>query len=83
MCRSGCKTQDHPTWGACARAARLSIGHPEGQAWAKGDAEVDQYKQARRDGLEPSGIYPEHVEAAYRMRDFEDTIPEGYLESEE
>jgi hypothetical protein len=33
--------------------------------------------------LSPEGIYPEHVEAAYRKRDFEDKIPEGYLESEE
>lgn len=83
MCRSGCKTKDHNSWGECARAAHLRIGHVQGQEWAKGDAEVDQYKAARRDGLSPTGIYPEHVEAAYRMREIEDKIPEGYLESEE
>lgn len=83
MCRSGCKTQDHANWGECARAAHLNIGSVHGQEWKKGDAEVDLYKQARADGLSPEGIYPEHVEAAYRERDFVDKIPEGYLESEE
>ena len=80
MCRSGCKTNDHENWGACARAARLSIGDVRATEWAAGDAEIDGYKQARRDGLTPTGIYKADVEQAYRTKEADDTIAAAIAE---
>jgi hypothetical protein len=55
-CRSSCPTQDHGSWGACARSARLQIGtiqnRPHAKAW---DAEIAAYKDARRQGVQPAG----------------------------
>lgn len=74
MCRSGCKTQDHENWGQCARAARVSIGDVRGETWAAGDRESDTYRQARRDGLVPEGIYKADVEKAYRKKETDDAV---------
>jgi hypothetical protein len=56
MCRTGCPTGDHPTWGACARAARLQVAPIANVAGAKAwDVELDAYRSARRQGVQPSG----------------------------
>lgn len=58
-CRSGCLTQDHAGWGACARAARLQIdrhafaGHRPAEK--DKDARLTRYESARRSGLQPAG----------------------------
>lgn len=57
MCRSGCPTQDHDSWGACLRAANLQVqpgimDAPSRRAW---DGELKAYADARRQGLQPSG----------------------------
>lgn len=60
-CTSGCPTQDHESWGACARAKHL---HVEGCADWKGldrtkqkkwDRELDAYQSAKSDGIQPDG----------------------------
>ena len=55
-CRTGCKTQDHGTFGACARASRLQI---DTYALAHGGEEqakvreLDFYGAVRHDGILP------------------------------
>jgi len=54
-CRSGCPTQDHDSWGACARAqVRFTPfwtqGSKAGNDW---HSELDEYKAAREQGIQP------------------------------
>lgn len=70
-CRSGCRTQDHSSWGECARAANLSTGVdiqgiPRRRAW---DGELRAYADARRQGLQPKGTKLHQVQAAVRVAD--------------
>lgn len=68
MCRSGCLTQDHGTWGACARAARLQVAPIANVAGAKAwDAELVAYKDARRQGVQPSGTTMKQVSDAMEI----------------
>lgn len=60
MCRSGCKTQDHATWGECARAANLrvaycGIGGGDATAQKNWDQDLSLYRQARAQGIQPDG----------------------------
>ncbi len=70
MCRSGCPTQDHGSWGECFRAAGVEFGNPgqrlAGKAW---DSELALYRQARKDGLNPKGTKRSDSELAYRLAD--------------
>jgi hypothetical protein len=50
MCRSGCSTKDHSTWGECAR-----------------DAELDAYRDAKRQGVNPSGTTMQKVSDAMEI----------------
>ena len=55
-CRSGCRTQDHPNWGACARAASLQIGDLTGVGQrVVTDKRLTAYAEARRQGIQPQG----------------------------
>ena len=60
MCRSGCPTQDHRSWGECARAANLrvaycGIGGGDATAQKKWDGELSMYRAARAQGIQPDG----------------------------
>jgi len=71
MCRTGCPTQDHQSWGACVRASRLQWGDPSaravGRAW---DGELAAYRKAREvDGLSPKTTRLKDTQQAYRMAD--------------
>ena len=73
-CRSGCPTQDHRTWGECARAAHLrvaycGIGGGDATAQRRWDAELDAYAAARRQGVQPDGTTMPKIEAALRLSD--------------
>ena len=50
MCREGCRTQDHSSWGECARAANLRI---QGEMVAKNNKDLNRYAYARSLGLQP------------------------------
>lgn len=69
-CRSGCRTQDHANWGECARASNISIGAGEsapGQYTAKSwDKELDAYKDARAQGIQPEGTSMDKISAAVK-----------------
>lgn len=55
MCRTGCSTQDHASWGDCARAANLQIGDLDtGSGVARRtDRRLGAYQKARQLGLQP------------------------------
>jgi hypothetical protein len=55
MCRTGCRTQDHASWGECARDAGLQIGDlGTGHGVAKRtDRRLGAYAEARGLGLQP------------------------------
>ena len=72
MCRSGCPTQDHDSWGACARAANLrvaycGIGGGDATAQKKWDAELNLYRSARAQGIQPDGTTTKKVVKALEM----------------
>jgi hypothetical protein len=68
MCRSGCPTQNHSTWGECARAARLQVAPianlQASKAW---DAELNAYRDAKRQGVNPSGTTMQKVSDAMEI----------------
>jgi hypothetical protein len=75
MCRSGCKTRDHATWGDCLRDAgvRTYLASPskglDGTAQKKWDQELDLYRTARKQGIQPEGTKTNQIEAAMRASD--------------
>jgi hypothetical protein len=53
-CRTGCPTQDHASWGECARTMNLQIGDLTGQGDARvTDKRLSAYASARRQGIQP------------------------------
>jgi hypothetical protein len=56
MCSTSCPTRDHASWGECIRSKGLfvaPIANLNGsRAW---DAELDAYRSARRQGVQPAG----------------------------
>lgn len=74
MCRTGCKTQDHATWGECARAAHLrvaycGVGGGDATAQKQWDNELDLYRQARAQGIQPDGTKTNQIMAAIKASD--------------
>ena len=74
-CRTGCPTQDHASWGACARASNMRIAYA---ASSKGmdktkqdrwDSELAAYRQSRREGINPEGTTRGKIEAARMISD--------------
>jgi hypothetical protein len=57
MCRTGCRTKDHRTWGECARAARLQIDGYSLVVDTRLDQDKDRrlgtYAALRKEGLQP------------------------------
>ena len=69
-CRSGCKTQDHANWGECAKAANFSITDPLSSAASKlANKELDAYRNARKNGIQPASTKLKDIEKAVRMSD--------------
>lgn len=68
-CRSGCKTQDHGSWGECARAAAIQIdrhglaGHRDAEK--DKDKRLTAYADLRKDGLQPRSTRWSDVRATY------------------
>ena len=74
-CSTNCPTQDHQTFGECLRAKGLRIAYcnsAAGQdytAQKKWDADLAAYKDARRQGIQPSGTSRAQVDRAVQMSD--------------
>lgn len=70
MCRSGCPTQDHSTWGECARQSNFRIAYAnsakgldltEQKKW---DRELKEYADARAAGVQPKSTKTAHIRKA-------------------
>lgn len=69
-CSSGCPTQDHRSYAECLRSKRIGTmdlggsvpSHTEQKRWT---AVNNKYRQAKRDGLQPSAVSERAVNAAY------------------
>lgn len=69
-CRSGCPTQDHESWGECARSANLSISNPVAAAASKQtNAELTAYRDARKAGIQPASTKMKDIQKAVRLSD--------------
>ncbi|MFG3509659.1 hypothetical protein ACGF5F_29625 [Streptomyces sp. NPDC047821] len=71
MCRTGCPTQDHATWGECARAANLrvaycGIGGGDATEQKRWDNDLALYRSARAQGIQPDGTTRPKVMAALK-----------------
>lgn len=67
-CRSNCATQDHGSFGACARAANIKISavmvSPQRPMFDQTKAELSAYDAARRNGIQPEGTTMNKVKDA-------------------
>ena len=74
-CRSGCKTKDHNSWIECAQDANIRVAYANSAnnqdytAQKKVDHELDAYKSARAEGIQPAGTRMAQVEQARRISD--------------
>jgi hypothetical protein len=69
-CSSGCPTQDHTSWGECIRSKSLRLSH-DGKidnidAQRKWDKELDSYRSAVSQGIEPESTRTKDIKAAVR-----------------
>lgn len=65
-CRSGCPTQDHASWGDCARSASFQLGDLGTGRKAHVDKRLNTYAEARRLGLQPPGTKLAQSQATLR-----------------
>ena len=71
-CRSGCPTQDHATWGDCLRASNIQMSAGDASSkmidagWTnkKWNKELDLYRQARAQGIQPDGTSTAQIQKA-------------------
>lgn len=71
MCSSACPTPGaHKTWGECIRGKNLHIGDLKGHdVNRRGESDLQAYADARRQGIQPSGIERSAVDRAVRISD--------------
>lgn len=68
-CSSGCLTKDHATWGECVRAKRLNLD-PElsdTQARKDWDRELEDFRDAKAQGINPHGTTRAKIDEAVRI----------------
>lgn len=74
-CRTGCVTRDHESYAACLRAGmpRISYANSAGgldrSAQQRWDRELDNYRAARADGLQPASTKQKDIDTARRISD--------------
>lgn len=73
-CRSGCKTRDHRSWGECARSASLQLNGLESLGGGrdrqkKWDKELDLYRSARAQGIQPDSTRTPDIQRALDASD--------------
>lgn len=69
MCRTGCPTQDHASYAACCKGLSLATGEALTLRQKSVDAELRAYRNARSEGIQPSGTSMQQVEDAKRLSD--------------
>lgn len=73
-CSSGCLTQDHKSWGECIRSKGLrvaysGIGGQDATAQKKWDADLDAYRSAVAQGMQPETTRRKDVLQAEKFSD--------------
>ena len=69
-CRSGCPTQDHESWGECARGSNIGISHEASAVALKTtDKELSAYRDARKLGIQPASTQMKDINKAVRASD--------------
>lgn len=65
-CRSGCPTQDHKSWGECARqSVRFGMWWSQGvKAENSWNSELAEYRAARAQGIQPATTKRADIRAA-------------------
>lgn len=93
-CTSGCKTKNHASYGECLqdKGVKTYLASPskglDGSTQKRWDNELDLYRRARKEGIQPDGTTLTKVTEAIRAsdtvgaaygRDFakSDPMPEG------
>jgi hypothetical protein len=75
QCRCSWAKAPHRTWGACQRSKSIRIGYCRSAAGydatrqKKWDKEIDAYKAARAEGIQPEGTTMRQIEEARRASD--------------
>lgn len=72
-CSSSCTTRDHASWGECVRGKALHTAYM--QDWKghdatrqkKWDKDLDAYRAARAQGVQPASTQRESVDRAMRI----------------
>ena len=74
-CTTGCPTEDHATYGECMRSKNAKVaycnsaGGSDYTTQKKWDRELDAYRDARKEGIQPSGTKMHQIEAAKAISD--------------
>lgn len=71
-CTSGCKTQDHASWGECLRAKNIhtnALTLTDLDWQRRADKDLDAYAAARKQGIQPNSTRRAHVDAAIKHSD--------------
>lgn len=91
-CSSGCRTRDHRSYFECVsgKGVRTYLASPsrglDGTTQKRWDKELHEYREARRQGIQPDGTTKAKVEQAIRLsneagaaygRDFSQADPMG------
>lgn len=74
-CSSGCRTQNHASYGECMRsknAGAVGVNISKGSdadIQKKWDREIDSYRAARAEGIQPAGTQQRQIDNAKRLSD--------------
>ena len=64
-CRTGCKTQDHASYGECLRSA--SVSFRDGTKHHNWDKPLERYREAREQGIQPASTQWPDVKRALEI----------------
>lgn len=71
-CRTGCPTQDHANWGECLKQSGLQVNTGDANSsrlmsQKKWDAELNAYKSAIDQGIEPASTNMKDIRGAVEL----------------
>ena len=72
-CTSGCRTKDHASYAECLQSKTVRVAYANSangmdySAQKKWDRDLDAYKDARRQGIQPATTKRKDVDAAVHM----------------
>lgn len=67
-CRTGCRTQDHESYGECLRDSNISIGNEQvSSTLKKNEKELGAYRDARKLGIQPASTRMKDIQKAVRV----------------